>query len=125
METSVVVAVAISSLAAAGLGVAVACAALVFGFVSLILFWWYETRRPLHLARFKENPILEPNPAHWWESEAVFNPGVFVDGGRVHMFYRAMGRDGISRIGYASSSDGVRFDERLPYPAYDPTPGFS
>ena len=121
METSVVVAVAISSLAAAGLGVVVACAALVFGFISLILFWWYETRRPLHLSRFKENPILEPNPAHWWESEAVFNPTALLHNGRVHLLYRALGRDGISRIGYASSKDGIHFDERSPYPAYDPT----
>jgi predicted GH43/DUF377 family glycosyl hydrolase len=34
--------------------------------------------------------------------------------------YRALGRDGISRIGYASSSDGAHFDVRLEYPVYDP-----
>ena len=120
METSIVAAVVLSSLAAAGVGVVVACAALFFGFVSLILFWWYETRRPLHLSRFKENPILEPNPAHWWESEAVFNPTAFLHNGRVHLLYRALGRDGVSRIGYASSYDGIHFDERSPHPAYDP-----
>jgi predicted GH43/DUF377 family glycosyl hydrolase len=34
-----------------------------------------------------------------------------------------MGGDGISRIGYASSTDGIHFD-RLPYPVYSPDRGF-
>ena len=63
------------------------------------------------------NPIMGPAD-HFWESEAVFNPGAVVHNGRVHLFYRALGGDGLSRIGYASSKDGVHFDERLPYPVY-------
>ena len=72
----------------------------------------------------EENPLLGPLPEHWWESEAVFNPAAFVHGGRVHLLYRAMGHDGVSRIGYASSADGIHFDERLPYPVYDRGAGF-
>ncbi len=68
--------------------------------------------------RFAKNPILSPDREHWWESEAVFNPAAIVVGGRVHLLYRALGRDGISRIGYASSQDGIHFDERLPHPVY-------
>jgi predicted GH43/DUF377 family glycosyl hydrolase len=49
---------------------------------------------------------------------AVFNPAAIISGGRVHLFYRALGEDGISRIGYASSVDGVNFDIRLTYPVY-------
>ena len=124
METGIAAAVVFSTLAAAGLGVVVACVALAFGFISLILFWWYETHRPPTLARFKENPILEPEPSHWWESEAVFNPAALYSNGRVHLLYRALGKDGISRIGYASSKDGVHFDERLPYPVFSPNRGF-
>jgi predicted GH43/DUF377 family glycosyl hydrolase len=48
----------------------------------------------------------------------VINPGVVVSGGRIHLFYRALGDDGVSRIGYASSADGIHFDERLLYPVY-------
>ena len=77
----------------------------------------------LQLNRFNRNPILSPG-TYEWESEAVFNPAAFVDNGRVHLLYRAMGPDGISRIGYASSADGVHFDERLPYPVYTPSLGF-
>ena len=39
-------------------------------------------------------------------------------GGKIHLFYRALGDDGVSRIGYASSYDGINFDERLSYPVY-------
>lgn len=124
MNTGLGAVVVLSTLAATGLGVVVASVALVFGFIALFLFWFYESRRPLHLSRLKENPILEPNPAHWWESEAVFNPAALYSNGRVHLLYRALGADGISRIGYASSTDGIHFNERLPYPVFSPARGF-
>jgi predicted GH43/DUF377 family glycosyl hydrolase len=71
----------------------------------------------LLLARSLHNPILKPgtNP---WTAEAVMNPAAIVLGGRTHLIYRAVGMDGISRLGYASSADGVVFDKRLPYPVY-------
>src|SRR3989338_987600 len=83
---------------------------LAVGFIALLLFWLFETRRPLALTRTAENPVLGPNPEHWWESEAVFNPAAVVHDGRVHLFYRALGQDGVSRIGHASSKDGIKFD---------------
>ncbi len=69
------------------------------------------------LRRAKQNPVVRPGP-HAWESSAVFNPGAVYANGRIHLFYRALGGDGISRIGYASSKDGINFDERLSYPVY-------
>ena len=71
----------------------------------------------LKLSRFPHNPIIRPGP-YSWESQAVFNPAVISSGGRIHLFYRALGGDGVSRIGYASSKDGIYFDERLVYPVY-------
>ena len=63
------------------------------------------------------NPILRPgtNP---WTAEAVLNPAALVLHGRTHLLYRAIGMDGVSRLGYASSADGIVFDNRLAYPAY-------
>ncbi|MFH1365940.1 MAG: hypothetical protein ABIG99_00905 [Patescibacteria group bacterium] len=75
---------------------------------------------PALVKRFKGNPIIDPAHNSPWESEAVFNPGAVVHNGRVHLFYRALGSDGVSRIGYASSKDGIHFDERLPYPVFIP-----
>ncbi len=72
------------------------------------------------IRRSPKNPVMGPASDSHWESEAVFNPGAVVSGGRVHLFYRALGPDGISRIGYASSKDGVHFDKRFPYPVYMP-----
>lgn len=84
-----------------------------------------QSRAPLDLSlhRSPRNPILSPRIFEW-ESQAVFNPAAFTDNGRVHLLYRAMGSDGISRIGYASSADGINFDERLEYPVYTPSHGF-
>jgi predicted GH43/DUF377 family glycosyl hydrolase len=71
----------------------------------------------LQLVRHHQNPLLRTG-AYQWEKESVMNPAVVEAGGKTHMFYRAVGADGVSRLGYASSSDGVNFDERLPYPVY-------
>lgn len=86
--------------------------------LALFFFWLAYMRKPLSLERNLKNPLLRPIAEHTWESEAVFNPAAVVYGSRVHLFYRALGSDGISRIGYASSRDGIHFDERLPYPVY-------
>ncbi|OGG41096.1 hypothetical protein A2118_01430 [Candidatus Kaiserbacteria bacterium GWA2_50_9] len=73
--------------------------------------------KKLLLTRSLFNPILKPgtNP---WTAEAVMNPAATVLGGRTHLIYRAIGMNGVSRLGYASSPDGIIFDERLPYPVY-------
>jgi predicted GH43/DUF377 family glycosyl hydrolase len=76
-----------------------------------------EFARALGLLRTDINPLIEP-AGHAWEAGGVMNPATVEAGGRVHLFYRALGADGVSRIGYASSADGVRFDERLPYPVF-------
>ncbi|OGG76542.1 hypothetical protein A2950_02165 [Candidatus Kaiserbacteria bacterium RIFCSPLOWO2_01_FULL_55_19] len=71
----------------------------------------------LELMKSLHNPILSPgtNP---WTAEAVMNPAAAELGGRIHLIYRAIGTDGVSRLGYASSPDGILFDKRLPYPVY-------
>jgi len=76
------------------------------------------------LGRFDGNPILEPRPKHWWESKAVFNPGVIYEDGKVHIVYRAVGDSDVSVLGYASSVDGFRIDERLDEPIYVPREPF-
>ena len=80
------------------------------------------------------NPVLQPrNDTEFfcpirqtlikWESKDVFNPAAFVLNGLVHMLYRAeddVGAfAGTSRIGLATSSDGLNFT-RLPEPIFYP-----
>ena len=52
--------------------------------------------------------------------KATFNPGAIYADHRVHLLYRAIGGDDVSVLGYASSDDGVSFDERPNKPAYMP-----
>jgi predicted GH43/DUF377 family glycosyl hydrolase len=126
MSSPLAAAVAIAGVTLSGVAVLLAMLAIIFGFAALFFAVRRTKYQPAKLAliRASENPLLEPRGQHWWESEAVFNPAAFVHDGRVHVLYRAMGGDGVSRIGYASSADGVHFDERLPFPVYDRGPGF-
>jgi predicted GH43/DUF377 family glycosyl hydrolase len=78
----------------------------------------------LSMERFEDNPILEPELEHRWESKAVFNPGAIYEAGRVHLVYRAIGDTDTSVLGYASSPDGLHFDERREEPIYVPREPF-
>ena len=75
-------------------------------------------KTPSLIKKFQGNPIIEPVANSFWEGEAVLNPAAVVHNGRIHLFYRAMGGDGMSRIGYISSKDGFHFEDRLPFPVY-------
>src|SRR5579871_5213432 len=57
------------------------------------------------------NPILTPGDA-WWEARGVLNPGAALVDNRVVLVYRAVGSDGLSRFGLASSEDGRTFPQR-------------
>ncbi len=74
----------------------------------------------IKLKRYVNNPILNPIPEHDWEAKAVFNTAAIYLDGRVHLIYRAMSHDNTSVLGYASSKDGINFDERLADPIYTP-----
>ncbi len=72
------------------------------------------------LVRSEYNPMLAPLAEHDWENKYVLNCGAIRLQGSVHIFYRAVGDDGISRIGLAVSRDGLQVDERLPEPVFSP-----
>lgn len=74
---------------------------------------------PLILVKPPENPILTPKAENGWEAWQTFNPGVISLDGKIHFLYRAIGEDGISRLGYAVSNDSFTIDERLSYPVYE------
>ncbi len=64
--------------------------------------------------------LLEPVPEHAWECRYVLNPGALRLQNRVYLFYRAVGQDGISRIGLAET-DGLRVLRRWPEPVLEPS----
>ena len=73
------------------------------------------------MKRFKHNPILEPIKKNNWESRCVFNAAAIASEGLIHLVYRAMGDDNISRLGYATSTDGFTIKERFDKPIFSPT----
>jgi predicted GH43/DUF377 family glycosyl hydrolase len=74
----------------------------------------------MQLIRHLGNPILTPRGDNRWESKLTFNPGIYMDGSKIHILYRAVDENDISYIGYASSSDGRHIDERLAKPVISP-----
>jgi len=85
------------------------------------------------------NPVIRPNPESTfecpmrntpvhWESLHAFNPAAIMKDGKIHVLYRAEDDTGemqvghhTSRIGDATSADGVTFD-RAPAPVLFPAP---
>jgi predicted GH43/DUF377 family glycosyl hydrolase len=74
----------------------------------------------MKLTRHPANPLLEPITDHDWESRNVFNCAVINHGDEIVLVYRGQGlQNDISRLGYASSKDGVHF-ERKSEPVFAP-----
>lgn len=72
----------------------------------------------LVLAKHEGNPILTPDKENNWESHQTFNPATIYEDGKVHLLYRAIGDNGVSVMGYASSCNGINIEERGFDPAY-------
>jgi len=102
-----------------------ACIAFILLYIAFILF---ERRikakeEKYKLSRHKHNPVLKPALHKEWEAVGTFNPAAIKDDeGFVHLLYRAVGADGLSRIGHTKSRDGLRFDTRSPYPVFVSAP---
>ena len=72
----------------------------------------------LQIKREEVNPVIKPGKDDW-HAQGTFNPAAIKDkNDKVHILYRAVGSDGVSRISYASSKDGVNFDDVVPYPIF-------
>jgi len=85
-----------------------------------------------------ENPILSPSlEARFldpitgknvgWENKNVLNPTALVRNGLIHLLYRAQDSVGTSRIGLATSTDGIHFKknpEPILFPSNDAFRGF-
>lgn len=70
------------------------------------------------LTKIKENPVLSPRQHLMWEKEGTFNPAALIINGKVHLLYRAVGSDGVSRVGYAYSDDGIHFGQADTSPVF-------
>lgn len=87
--------------------------------VSLVGVAVEENWLPCLFVKFNGNPILSPQ-GEGFEAAAVFNPAVIMVDGSFFMLYRAEDSRGVSRIGLATSEDGLHFSRR-PEPVLYPT----
>lgn len=78
----------------------------------------------LKLTRFEGNPIIVPRKKKSWELEGTFNPGTIVENGTIHMLYRAVDENRVSRLGYARSSNGTEVHDRSERPVVGPSAGW-
>ncbi len=83
-----------------------------------------EHKKSASFKRYAGNPIIAPRPEMLWETRGTLNPAAIALGGKIHIFYRAVGVDNISTFGYASSTDGLSIDERSDKPVYFPRADF-
>ncbi len=82
-------------------------------------------RYPKIMDRYHGNPVIQPIRGSSWQDEGTFNPAAFQDEeGDIHLLYRAVGGDGISRVGYAKSTNGKDINYRLSHPVFEPSTGF-
>lgn len=92
--------------------------------IIILVYIWRENRarkipNVVNIKRHNKNPVMSPQAHNEWETVGTFNPAAIQDkSGKVHLLYRAVGSDGVSRIGYASSKDGLNIDERLTHPVF-------
>ncbi len=72
------------------------------------------------LSKHNNNPVISPKSLKGkeWMSQGTFNPAAIALKDKVHLLFRAIGSDGMSRIGYASSCDGINFDDVHPEPVF-------
>ncbi|MHB1190962.1 MAG: glycoside hydrolase family 130 protein, partial [Armatimonadota bacterium] len=71
----------------------------------------------MELERYEGNPVISPTE-NWWETKAVFNCAAARSNGKIHLLYRAVGNDNVSRLGYAMSENGYDIARREPEPSY-------
>ena len=71
---------------------------------------------------WRGNPVLRPSGAGW-QSGNVYNPAAVVHEDEVVLLYRAHAADKVSRIGFASSTDGLDFTCE-PAPVLEPTEAY-
>jgi predicted GH43/DUF377 family glycosyl hydrolase len=81
-------------------------------------------RKNLFLEKSSQNPIITPRRSIKWETNGTFNPAAILLKNKIHLLYRAVRDDHMSVIGYASTKNGTKIEERSNLPIYTPSASF-
>ncbi len=69
------------------------------------------------LKRHNNNPIISP-VSQDWHAGGTFNPAALLLHGDIHLIYRIVGTDGVSRLGFAKTKNGSAIHEIYPKPVF-------
>ena len=87
-------------------------------------WWWrigYATSSDgINWTKHPSNPVLKEGAQGSWEEGHVGTPSVIKDGSTYHMLYGSKDSSDISRIGYATSSDGIQWTKSSNNPQLNP-----
>ena len=87
-------------------------------------WWWrigYATSTDgINWTKYSNNPVLSEGAVGSWEEGHVGTPSVIKDGSTYHMLYGSKDSSDISRIGYATSSDGIQWTKSSNNPQLNP-----
>ncbi|TXF79017.1 pesticidal protein Cry7Aa [Chryseobacterium sp.] len=72
------------------------------------------------MVRVKREGIILEKTTLGFECSGVLNPAVLYEEGAVHMFYRALGKDNYSSIGYCRIRDQLKVESRMEIPLLFP-----
>jgi len=78
--------------------------------------FWYTL---LMILKSPANPVLSPIPSLWWANKKVYNTASFLKDNVYSLVFRAIGDDYISRLGMATSLDGINFEVQE-VPVFEP-----
>jgi len=71
--------------------------------------------------RYKNNPVISPDPGKHYEKKYTYNPAVIVHNNKVYLIYRAEGDSGVSTLCLATSKDGYKFEKHENNPVIGPS----
>lgn len=71
--------------------------------------------------RYKNNPIISPDPKKDYEKQGTYNPGVIIHQNKFYLIYRAADNSGVSRLCLAVSNDGYNFEKYKKNPIIEPS----
>ena len=74
--------------------------------------------------KYPGNPVLAQGPPGAWDENGIIAPGIFFDGFTYHMWYTGFSLFFSTRLGYATSPDGVTWTKYVANPVMEwGTPG--
>ncbi len=71
--------------------------------------------------KYRNNPIITPDPVNSFESKCTYNPAAVVHNNKVYLIYRAEGDSGVSTLCLAISDDGYNFEKYEKNPVIEPS----